>query len=171
VLLAASGLQVQDVRMAATSAGILLYRVGPGGAHEVLLAHPGGPYWRGKDAGAWSVPKGEHAGDEDPLTAARREYAEELGHPAPDGPFRPLGTVRQARGKRVTAWAVEGELDPASVVSNTAQIMWPPRSGRIIEVPEVDRVAWFDLTTAREKLNAGQVPLLDRLRDLLLADS
>lgn len=152
--------------MAAVSAGVVLYRVTPQGS-QVLLAHPGGPFWRNKDAGAWSIPKGEHPEDEDGLAAARREFAEELGQEAPAGPYHPLGTVRQAGGKRVTAWAVQGDLDPASVVSNLVRIAWPPRSGRQIEVPEIDRVEWYDLATARVKINAGQAALLDRLRDLL----
>jgi predicted NUDIX family NTP pyrophosphohydrolase len=157
---------------AVTSAGLLVYRRldrddGRAGRVEVLLAHPGGPFWRRKDAGAWSVPKGEYTGDEDPLDAARREFAEELGHPAPEGTCRPLGNVRQAGGKQIVAWAVEGDVDPASVVSNTVLVTWPPRSGQMIEIPEIDRVEWFDLARAREKLNPGQVPLLDRLSTLL----
>jgi predicted NUDIX family NTP pyrophosphohydrolase len=152
-----------------TSAGIVLYRVGPEGAAQVLLAHPGGPFWARKDTGAWSIPKGEHAPDEDPLAAARREFAEELGQASPGGPFHPLGTIRQASGKRVTAWAAQGDLDPATVVSNTVRIFWPPRSGRQIEVPEIDRAEWFDLPTAREKINSGQLPLLDGLEELLAA--
>jgi predicted NUDIX family NTP pyrophosphohydrolase len=144
----------------------MLYRVLAEGT-QVLLAHPGGPFWRKKDAGAWSIPKGEHADDEDPLDAARREFAEELGQQAPDGPYQPLGTVRQASGKRVTAWAVRADFDPASLVSNTVRITWPPRSGREIEVPEVDQVAWFDVPTARTKINPGQAQLLDRLQELL----
>lgn len=150
-----------------TSAGILLHRVGPGDVLQVLLAHPGGPFWNRKDAGAWSIPKGEHAPDEEPLAAARREFAEELGQATPEGPFHPLGTVRQASGKRVSAWAARGDFDPATVVSDTVMISWPPRSGRQIEVPEIDRVDWFDLPTARQKINSGQLPLLDRLEKLL----
>jgi predicted NUDIX family NTP pyrophosphohydrolase len=153
---------------ATTSAGLLVYRIPPAsGQVEVLLAHPGGPFWHRKDAGAWSIPKGEPTAEEDLLDAACREFAEELGRTAPLGPFRPLGTVRQAGGKRVTAWAIEGDLDPAEVAGNTVLVPWPPRSGRTIEVPEIDRVDWFDLGTARDKINSGQIPLLDRLRDLL----
>lgn len=147
---------------AARSAGLLLYRHPD--RPEVLLAHPGGPFWAGKDDGAWSIPKGEFGPDEDPLAAARREFAEELGTSAPDGvPYLDLGEIRQAGGKRVCAWAVAGDLDPAVAVSNTFQLQWPPRSGRTAEFPEVDRVAWFDLDTARRKLVAGQVAFLDRL--------
>ena len=153
------------------SAGLLVFRQvrsddGTPVAVQVLLAHPGGPFWARKDAGAWSIPKGEIDPDEDPLAAARREFAEELGRPAPEGPCQPLGEVRQASGKRVLAWAVEGEVDAASVVSNTATITWPPGSGRRIEVPEIDRVEWFDLPSARVKINPGQLALLDRLVDL-----
>jgi predicted NUDIX family NTP pyrophosphohydrolase len=151
-----------------TSAGLLLFRrVDDRGTVQVLLAHPGGPFWQHKDDGAWSVPKGEYDADEDPLAAARREFAEELGQPAPQGPYLPLGSVRQAGGKQVTAWAVQGDLDPASAVSMTTEIEWPPRSGRRIEIPEVDRVEWFDLQTAQAKVNAGQRPFLERLTTLL----
>lgn len=145
------------------SAGLLLYR-GSGTELEVLLAHMGGPFWARKDTGAWSIPKGEYGPDEDPLAAARREFAEELGSPAPeDVPYVPLGEVRQKNGKVVTAWAVAGELDVTTVVSNTFELEWPPRSGRIQEFPEVDRAAWFDLVTARTKLVAAQAGFLDRL--------
>ncbi len=150
-----------DVRRVKRSAGILLYRRGRGGL-EVLLVHPGGPLWAKKDAGAWSVPKGEHADDEDPIAAARRELAEETGLTV-EGALLPLGEVRQAGGKRVAAWAAEGDCDPSRLVSNTFQMIWPPRSGRTIEVPEVDRMAWFDLAEAGARINAGQRPLLDRL--------
>ena len=157
---------------AVTSAGLLVYRRpdrdgGRAGEVEVLLAHPGGPFWRRKDAGAWSIPKGEYTDDEDPLDAAHREFAEELGQPAPEGTCRSLGSVRQTGGKQIVAWAVKGDVDPASVVSNTVLIPWPPRSGQMIEIPEIDRVEWFALALAREKLNPGQVPLLDRLSTLL----
>ncbi len=151
-----------------TSAGLLVFRRRPQPVGlQVLLAHPGGPLWRRKDAGAWSLPKGEYVAGEDPLAAARREFEEEVGQPAPTGPFLPLGTVRQAGGKRVTAWATEGDLDPELAVSTTVEIEWPPRSGRRIEIPEVDRVAWFDPPAAAGKLNAGQVPLLTRLIEAL----
>ena len=130
----------------ARSAGILLYRRGSAGGLEVLLVHPGGPIWARRDAGVWSIPKGEYGDDEEPLTAARREFAEELGSPAPDdAPPLDLGEVRQKSGKRVRAWALPGDLDAAVVTSNTFEMQWPPRSGRMQAFPEVDRAQWFDL--------------------------
>ena len=147
------------------SAGILLHR-GDGDALEVLLVHPGGPAWVNRDAGAWSIPKGEYADGEDPLDAARREFEEELGTAAPAGAAEDLGEIRQRSGKRVHGWAIAGDLDVTSVISNTLDFEWPPRSGRIIEIPEVDRAEWFGLDAAREKINVGQVPLLDRLEEL-----
>jgi len=143
------------------SAGILLHR-GDGDALEVLLVHPGGPAWSKRDLGAWSIPKGEYSDGEDPLDAARREFEEELGSAVPTGAAEDLGEIRQRSGKRVHCWAIAGDLDENEVVSNTVDFEWPPRSGRIIEIPEVDRAEWFGLDTAREKINAGQVPLLDR---------
>jgi predicted NUDIX family NTP pyrophosphohydrolase len=131
---------------------------------EVLLAHMGGPLWSGKDAGAWSLPKGEYGPDEDPLRAARREFGEELGSPAPDGPLIDLGYVRQSGGKVVCAWALEGDLDTRAVRSNTFQLEWPRGSGKVATYPEVDRAAWFDLQAARAKLIRAQVVFLDRLR-------
>jgi predicted NUDIX family NTP pyrophosphohydrolase len=131
---------------------------------EVLLAHPGGPFWARRDDGAWSLPKGEVDEGEDPYAAARREFAEELGAMPPDGEPLPLGEVRLKSRKRVVAWALEGDFEPAQLVSNTFELEWPPRSGQVATYPEVDRAAWFDLDTARVKLNAGQVPLLDALR-------
>ncbi|MDQ3885711.1 MAG: NUDIX domain-containing protein [Actinomycetota bacterium] len=148
------------------SAGILLFRR-TGATTEVLLGHMGGPFWAKRDAGAWSVPKGEYEPDEEPLAAARREFAEELGLPAPAGEFRPLGIVRQTGGKVVTLWAVEGDLDPASVVSGTFEMEWPKGSGRFREFPEIDRVEWFELARAREKIVAKQQDFLDRLAELL----
>jgi len=130
---------------------------------EVLLVHPGGPLWAKRDVGAWSVPKGECEPGEQPLAAARREFAEELGTAPPPGPEIALGEIRQKSGKRVIAWALEGDLDTDAVVSNTFMFQWPPRSGRMIEVPEVDRAQWFGLDTARVKLNPAQVKLVDRL--------
>jgi predicted NUDIX family NTP pyrophosphohydrolase len=144
-----------------TSAGILLYRRRDTGV-EVLLGHMGGPFWARKDTGAWSIPKGEHGPDDDPFAEACREFAEELGSPLPAGPVLDLGTVTQSR-KSVRAWAVEGDFDVATVVSNSFEMEWPPRSGRIETFPELDRVEWFDLDTARTKVVAGQVDLLDRL--------
>ena len=156
-------------RSARRSAGILLHR-GRGDGLEVLLVHPGGPAWSKRDLGAWSIPKGEYAEDEDPLAAARREFEEELGTPPPappDAEAEDLGEIRQRSGKHVHAWAIAGDLDAGKITSNTFPFEWPPRSGRMIEVPEVDRAEWFGLGAAREKINAGQVPLLDRLEELL----
>jgi predicted NUDIX family NTP pyrophosphohydrolase len=144
------------------SAGLLLFRERDG-VLEVLLGHMGGPFWARKDAGAWSIPKGELAPGEDPLAGARREFAEELGHPPPDGPVLELGEIRQRAGKRVIAFAIEGDFDPATIDPGTFELQWPPRSGRVQAFPEVDRVAWFDLATAKEKVVQGQVALLDRL--------
>lgn len=153
--------------MAGASAGIVLYRrVSWTGEIEVLLGHMGGPFWARKDAGAWSIPKGEYGPDEDPLAAARREFQEELGLPLPDGDLVDLGEVRQSR-KAVRAWAVEGDLDPATAASNTFEIEWPPRSGKIATFPEIDRYEWFDLPTARTKLVVGQLALLERLAELV----
>ena len=147
-----------------TSAGLIVYRESDG-ALEVLLGHMGGPYWARKDAGAWSIPKGELEDGEDPLAGARREYGEELGQPPPDGPVIELGEVRQRGGKRVVAFAVEGDFDPAHLRPGTFELEWPPRSGRRRAFPEIDRVAWFDLATAAGKLVRGQVALLERLAD------
>jgi predicted NUDIX family NTP pyrophosphohydrolase len=130
---------------------------------EVLLVHPGGPFWSNKDDGAWSIPKGEFDATEDPQHAARREFTEELGSAAVVGPLRPLGEVRQRGGKRVVAFAGEGEFDPAKLESNTFEIEWPPRSGRTQSFPEVDRAGWFDLEAAKLKMLSGQVELLGRL--------
>jgi predicted NUDIX family NTP pyrophosphohydrolase len=147
--------------MSSASAGILLFRRRSGEV-QVLLVHPGGPFWAARDAGAWSIPKGEY-GAEDALTAARREFKEELGSPAPHGPVIDLGQVKLKSGKLVRAFALEGDLDAAAASSNTCEIEWPPRSGRLIEIPEVDRVEWFDLSEAARRLNPAQVPLLERL--------
>jgi predicted NUDIX family NTP pyrophosphohydrolase len=144
------------------SAGLLVFRRADAGV-EVLLGHMGGPFWARKDAGAWSIPKGEYDADEPPQAAARREFSEELGMPPPDGPLIELGEVRQAGGKTVSAWAVEGDLDPADVVPGTFRLEWPRGSGRTQEFPEVDRVAWFDLDSARAKVVSAQRDLLDRL--------
>ena len=151
--------------MPTTSAGILMYRPGDAGI-VVLLVHPGGPFWRNRDLGAWSIPKGELGHDEDPEAAARREFSEELGVAA-TGPLRPLGQVRQRGGKLVLAYALEGNLDVSRVRSNEVGIEWPPRSGRIMQVPEIDRAAWFTVPLARERILASQQPLLDRLEMLL----
>jgi predicted NUDIX family NTP pyrophosphohydrolase len=147
------------------SAGLLVYRR-VAGRLEVLLVHPGGPFWAKRDEGSWSIPKGEYEPGEDPLEAAVREFGEELGLAPPSAADAvPLGEVRQASGKRVSAWALEGDVDVDDVRSNTFPMEWPPRSGRIQEMPEVDRAGWFDLETARRKLLKGQAPLLDRLPD------
>ena len=152
------------------SAGILLHRDGADGV-EVLLGHMGGPFWAKKDAGAWSLPKGEYDDSETPEDAARREFAEELGLPVPDGDLVELGTVKQSGGKTVTAWALQGDLDPAAVVPGTFELEWPPRSGRTQEFPEVDRVEWFPLHVAREKIVKAQAAFLDRLAGTLGAAS
>jgi predicted NUDIX family NTP pyrophosphohydrolase len=144
------------------SAGLLLYRRGPVGI-EVLLTHAGGPFWQNRDDGAWGIAKGEYKPDEDPEAVARREFTEETGYPPPAGPYLPLGEVRKPSGKVVQAWAVEGDLDPAPATSNTVTIEWPPRSRRFIEIPEIDRVAWFDPATARTKVQAAEAALIERL--------
>jgi predicted NUDIX family NTP pyrophosphohydrolase len=143
------------------SAGLLLYRR-RGPALEVLLVHPGGPFWRNKDLGAWSIPKGVAAPGEDLLGVARRELREEIGVEV-DGAFLPLSPVRQAGGKLVHAWAVEADVDADAIVSNTFQMEWPPRSGRQQAFPEVDRAAWFDVDEARRRILGGQVALIDEL--------
>ena len=153
--------------MPRTSAGILLHRLGPHG-REVLLGHMGGPFWARKDDGAWSLPKGEHGPDEDPLAVAHREFAEELGSLVPATELVPLGQLR-ASGKVLTIWAAEGDLDAAACTSNTFELEWPPRSGRVQEFPEIDRAAWFGVEEARTKLVKSQVPFLDRLLDHLTA--
>ena len=149
------------------SAGLLVYRR-TGGELEVLIVHPGGPFWAKKDDGAWSVPKGEYEPDEDPLGVALREFEEEIGAEPPDHATAvSLGELRQPSGKVVRAWAVEGDLDVSEVRSNTFEMEWPPRSGRTQEFPEVDRAGWFGLEEARRKLLRGQVGFLDRLEELL----
>lgn len=148
----------------ARSAGLMLYRRAPGGL-EVLLVHPGGPFWARRDLGAWSVPKGEYADDETALAAARREFAEELGSPPPAGELLDLGEIRQKGGKTVHVWALDGHLDADRIQSNMFEMEWPPRSGRRQTFPEVDRAAWFALEQARERINPAQAELLDRLRE------
>ncbi|MET9802241.1 NUDIX domain-containing protein [Streptomyces sp. NPDC006368] len=148
------------------SAGLLVFRTS-GGGPEVLIAHMGGPMWAKRDAGAWSVPKGEYEPGETAEAAARREFVEELGLPAPDGDKVPLGETRQANGKIVTVWAVEGDLDPAAVVPGTFTMEWPRGSGVEREFPEVDRVAWFTPEEAAHRLVAGQRVFLDRLEQYL----
>jgi len=148
------------------SAGVLLYRW-RSGAPEVLLVHPGGPFWEKRDLGAWSIPKGEYAEGEDPRACALREFEEELGAPPPADALTELGTTRLASGKLVTAWTVEGDLDPASVSSNTFTLEWPRRSGVMREFPEVDRAQWFPLAEARRRINPAQVEFLERLSEKL----
>jgi predicted NUDIX family NTP pyrophosphohydrolase len=147
------------------SAGLLLYRRREGRL-EVFLVHPGGPFWAKKDAGAWSIPKGEHGPEEDPLAAARREFAEETGFTAA-GPFLPLTPRKQKSGKVVAAFACEGEADPAALTSNTFTLEWPPGSGNRQEFPEVDRAAWFPLAEARKKIHPGQAGFLEELARLI----
>jgi predicted NUDIX family NTP pyrophosphohydrolase len=149
------------------SAGLLLFDHDPGGGVRVMLAHMGGPFWAKKDAGAWSIPKGEYDDGEDPLAAARREFAEELGFAPPSGELIDLGEIRQRGGKRVRAWAVRAYVDVSDITSNTFELEWPRGSGRIQRFPEIDRAGWFDLATARGKLVQGQVALLDVLADRL----
>jgi len=148
-----------------TSAGVLLYRRAADGV-EVLIGHMGGPFWAKKDAGGWSIPKGEYGEGEEPFAVALREFEEELGSPCPADDFTPLGEVK-ASGKTLTVWAAEGDLDATACVSNTFEIEWPPRSGRMQEFPEIDRAEWVGLDVAREKLVKGQLPFLDRLAGVL----
>jgi predicted NUDIX family NTP pyrophosphohydrolase len=148
------------------SAGILLYRRGDDGV-EVLLAHPGGPIFAKRDEGYWTIPKGEIDDGEEPWDVALREFEEETGHRAPDGPAIELGDITQKGGKVVVAWALEGELDPATAHSNTFPFQWPPKSGRFITIPEIDRVAWFAPDVARRKVKDTQIPLIDRLLEAI----
>ncbi|MET3982942.1 NUDIX domain-containing protein [Streptomyces sp. PvR034] len=154
------------------SAGLFLFRraAGDGAAAagvEVLLGHMGGPFWERRDSGAWSIPKGEYLADEAPRDAARREFTEEIGLPPPEGPYLPLGEVRQSNGKLVTVWAVEADLDPALMRPGTFSMEWPPGSGRVRDFPELDRVAWFAPPLARSSMVVSQVPFLERLLMLL----
>jgi predicted NUDIX family NTP pyrophosphohydrolase len=154
-----------------TSAGILLWRR-RGGRIEVLLGHPGSPYFAGKDEGDWTVLKGEVDADEELEAVARREFAEETGHTLEgDAHLVELGHIRQKSGKVVFAWAAEGDLDPATAASNTFEMEWPPRSGRIQEFPEIDRVEWFGSRKARAKIKAAQAPFLDRLERAIVGDA
>ena len=143
------------------SSGIMMYRRGDSGI-EVFLVHPGGPFWKKKDFGAWSVPKGEHSSEEDSLAAARREFREETGFSV-DGDFLPLAPLRQKSGKVIHAWAVEGACDPDRIQSNTFEIEWPPKSGVRTAFPEVDRAGWFGITEARRRIHPGQVGFIDEL--------
>jgi predicted NUDIX family NTP pyrophosphohydrolase len=146
--------------MAKRSAGLLMYRMR--GGLELLLAHPGGPFWRGKDLGAWTIPKGEYDEDEDPLTAARREFREEMGW-EPAGEFAPLTPLKQPSGKVISAWAIEGDWNPGLLVSNTFSLEWPRGSGVSRDFPEIDRAAWFDAAEARRRIIAGQAGFIDEL--------
>jgi predicted NUDIX family NTP pyrophosphohydrolase len=148
------------------SAGLVLYRVRQD-TLEVMLVHMGGPFWERKDAGAWSIPKGQYERSEEPLDAARREFAEETGVMAPAGEPIDLGTVKQPSGKLIRAFALEGDADAGAIRSNSFELEWPRGSGRVREFPEVDRAAWFELESARAKLVKGQVPFMDELESLL----
>jgi predicted NUDIX family NTP pyrophosphohydrolase len=155
--------------MGKQSAGLLMYRQ-RNGAIEVFLIHPGGPLWKNKDDRAWSIPKGEHPPQEDPLSAARREFREETGledHVRSDTEFVPLTAVKQPGGKIVKAWAFEGDADPNAVKSNTFEQEWPPRTGKRQTFPEVDKAAWFTIEEARKRIMKGQLPLLDELQTIL----
>ena len=152
--------------MAKRSAGILMYRRSSRGI-ELLLAHPGGPFWASKDQGAWSIPKGEYDDSEDALIAAKREFAEELGSAPPARPFLDLGAIKQPSRKVITAFAVEGDFDPATLVSNRFELEWPPKSGRKQSFAEIDSVQWFSASEAREKIQPGQAQFIDRLLEYL----
>jgi predicted NUDIX family NTP pyrophosphohydrolase len=154
--------------MAKRSAGILLYR-GKGAGLELLLVHPGGPFWAKKDLGAWSIPKGEYEEGEDPLAVARREFEEELGSPAPAGDAIELGELEQPSRKLITAYAIEGDVDVGTLSSNLFEMEWPPKTGRLQSFPEVDRAQWFTVKEARDKILPGQRPFIDRLLERLAA--
>ena len=145
------------------SAGLLLYRQSDDSRIEVLLAHPGGPFWRNRDVGAWTIPKGEFDDDEDPQSAAKREFKEETGAAPPDGEYIPLTPVKQKNGKIVHAWAVEGDFDPAALESNEFEMEWPPKSGRMRKFPEIDRAEWFTVEVAKQKMLSAQAALVEEL--------
>lgn len=153
--------------MTVRSAGILLYRGDPASGLQFWIAHMGGPFWARKDAGAWSVPKGEYAEDEDPWVAAQREFAEEMGVPAPSGDYRLLGSFRQPSGKVITVFAAESDFTPERIVSNTFPLEWPKGSGVITDFPEIDRAEWATEAEARTRLVRGQLPILDALVEQL----
>jgi predicted NUDIX family NTP pyrophosphohydrolase len=161
-------MKMKRIPMPKTSAGILLYRKTPTlpSSIQVLLVHLGGPFFKNKDNGSWTIPKGEVEPNEDPLATAQREVGEELGH-RPSAPFIALGVIKQKGGKTVHAWAAESDLDPAAIRSNTFTLEWPPRSGKKQEFPEIDRAQWFDLETAKQKINPAQIPLLENLAPIL----
>jgi len=147
------------------SAGILLYRK-TDNILQVFLAHPGGPFFKNKDNGSWTIPKGEFLDNEEPLAAAKREFQEETGQPI-DGDFISLGSIKQKSGKTVFAWAVEGDIDHENIASNVFDLEWPPKSGKMIPIPEVDRAEWFDIVIAKQKINPAQIPLIERLINIL----
>lgn len=147
--------------MAKQSAGILLYRL-KNNVLQVFLVHPGGPFWKNKDEGAWSVPKGEFDDNEDALTATKREFLEETGQSI-DGQFIKLNPIKQKSGKTVQAWAVEGDMDETSISSNTFMLEWPPKSSKMIEIPEIDKAGWFDTETAKQKINPAQAAFIEEL--------
>ena len=151
--------------MAKKSAGLLMFRI-RGGELELFLVHPGGPFWSKKDLGCWSIPKGEYSEAEDPLAAAKREFLEETGCEA-QGDFLELAPIRQPSGKTISAWAFAGDCDAGAVTSNTFSLEWPPKSGKTLEFPEVDRAGWFDLELSRQKLSKGQLGFIDALCALL----
>lgn len=146
------------------SAGLLLYRLKEDRRIEILLVHPGGPFWRNKDDGAWTIPKGEFADGEDPLAAAKREFKEESGNAPPEGQYISLTPIKQKNAKIVHAWAVEGDFDPAKLESNEFETEWPPKSGRLQKFPEVDRAEWFAPEVAKRKMLSGQAALVDELQ-------
>ena len=147
------------------SAGILLFRK-TNNILEIFLVHPGGPFFKNKDEGSWSIPKGEFSDDEEGLAAAKREFEEETGQ-AIDGEFISLGTIRQKNGKTVYAWAIEGDINHETIFSNTCEVEWPPRSGKKLTIPEIDRAAWFEVVEAKQKINPAQAELIDRLTALI----
>jgi predicted NUDIX family NTP pyrophosphohydrolase len=154
-------------KLSKRSAGLLMYRKHKDEV-EVFLVHPGGPFWAKKDRGAWTIPKGEYEADEEPLAAAQREFQEETGFGGIAGTFMELGSIRQKSGKVLVAWAVEGDCNPAQLTSNTCEIEWPPRSGKKLEIPEIDRGSWFSAHDAREFIRAEQIPLLEALKSRLV---
>ncbi len=156
--------------MAKQSAGLLLYKKTPDGL-QVLLGHPGGPFWAKRDQNAWSIPKGEFVEGEEPLKAAKREFREEMGRDAPEGAIMELGSAKQSSGKIVHAWAMEADFDPSDIQSNEFQMEWPPKSGQQQAFPEIDRAGWFTVAAARQKLVKGQLPLLEKLAELLQVPS
>ena len=156
--------------MAKKSAGLLMFRRQNSSGVELLLVHPGGPFWAKKDLGAWSIPKGEYEEPDDPLEAAKREFTEETGF-LPRAPFLALGSLKQPSGKLITAWAFEGDCDPSALVSNSFELEWPPRSGKIQSFPEVDRAEWFDTAEARRRILPGQSPFVDAVEKAVLGET